>query len=30
MAKELEKNYNPAQIEQKWYDNWVENKFMQK
>ena len=27
MAKELEKNYNPAQIEQKWYDNWVENKY---
>ena len=27
MAKELEKNYNPAQIEQKWYGNWVENKY---
>ena len=27
MAKELEKNYNPADIEQRLYDKWVENKY---
>ena len=27
MAKELEKNYNPAQIEQRLYDKWEKNKY---
>lgn len=27
MAKELEKNYSPADIEQRLYDKWVENKY---
>ena len=27
MAKELEKNYNPAEIEQKLYDKWVNKKY---
>lgn len=27
MAKELEKNYNPAEIEQKLYDKWMEKKY---
>ncbi len=27
MAKELEKNYDPAQIEQKTYDKWLEKKY---
>ncbi len=27
MAKELEKNYNPSEIEQKLYDKWMENKY---
>ena len=27
MAKELEKNYNPSEIEQKLYDKWEENKY---
>ena len=27
MAKELEKNYNPADIEQRLYDKWEENKY---
>ena len=27
MAKELEKNYNPADIEQRLYDKWTENKY---
>ena len=32
MAKELEKNYNPADIEKRTYDKWLEKKntFMQK
>lgn len=31
MAKELEKNYNPADIEKRTYDKWLEkNIFMQK
>ncbi len=27
MAKELEKNYNPAEIEQKLYDKWINKKY---
>ena len=27
MAKELEKNYNPSDIEGRLYDKWVENKY---
>ena len=27
MAKELEKNYNPADIEQRTYDKWMEKKY---
>ena len=27
MAKELEKNYNPSEIEQKLYDKWEEKKY---
>ena len=27
MAKELEKNYNPADIEQRLYDKWEQNKY---
>ena len=27
MAKELDKNYNPANIEERIYNNWVENKY---
>lgn len=27
MAKELEKNYNPSEIEGRLYDKWVENKY---
>ena len=27
MAKELEKNYNPADIEQRLYDKWETNKY---
>ena len=27
MAKELEKNYNPSEIEQKLYDKWMEKKY---
>ena len=27
MAKELEKNYNPADIEQRLYDKWQANKY---
>ncbi len=27
MAKELEKNYNPSEIEGKLYDKWMENKY---
>lgn len=27
MAKELEKNYNPADIEQRLYDKWENNKY---
>ena len=27
MAKELEKNYNPAEIEPRLYDKWVANKY---
>ena len=27
MAKELEKNYNPAEIEPRLYEKWVENKY---
>ena len=28
MAKELEKNYNPADIEQRTYDKWMEKKYL--
>lgn len=27
MAKELEKNYNPAEIEPRLYEKWVANKY---
>ena len=27
MAKELEKNYNPADIEQRTYDKWIAKKY---
>ena len=27
MAKELDKNYNPSEIEERIYENWVENKY---
>ena len=27
MSKELEKNYNPADIEQRLYDKWIQNKY---
>ena len=27
MAKELEKNYNPADIEKRTYDKWQEKKY---
>src|SRR5574344_1036183 len=27
MAKELEKNYNPAEIEQKLYEKWLNKKY---
>ena len=27
MAKELEKNYNPADIEKRTYDKWLEKKY---
>ena len=27
MAKELEKNYSPADIEQRLYDKWVDNNY---
>ena len=27
MAKELEKNYNPADIEQRLYDKWTNKKY---
>ena len=27
MAKELEKNYDPADIEQRTYDKWIAKKY---
>ena len=27
MAKELENNYNPAEIEERLYTKWVNNKY---
>ena len=27
MAKELEKNYNPSEIEERIYQNWVDKKY---
>jgi valyl-tRNA synthetase len=29
MSKEISKNYNPAEIENKWYQYWLDNKYFE-